>query len=45
MNSAHYKEILPEVFIKYDQIAFAYLFGSVATGEQTTLSDIDITTK
>jgi predicted nucleotidyltransferase len=30
------------VFENYEQIAFAYLFGSVATGEQTALSDIDI---
>ena len=27
---------------KYPEIAFAYLFGSYATGEQTTMSDIDI---
>ena len=27
---------------KYPEIAFAYLFGSYATGEQTALSDIDI---
>ena len=33
--------LLP-VLKKYPQIAFAYLFGSVATGEQTVLSDIDI---
>lgn len=30
------------VFRDYDQIAFAYLFGSVATGEQTAMSDVDI---
>ncbi len=30
------------VFEKYEQIAFAYLFGSVATGEQTAMSDVDI---
>lgn len=27
---------------KYPEIAFAYLFGSCATGEQTAMSDIDI---
>ena len=42
MNSDHYKETLQEVFFEYEQIAFAYLFGSVAAGEQTALSDIDI---
>ena len=33
---------MQKVFIKYEPIAFAYLFGSVATGEQTALSDVDI---
>ena len=33
---------LDSVFRNYDQIAFAYLFGSVATGEQTAMSDVDI---
>ncbi len=27
---------------KYPEIAFAYIFGSYATGEQSALSDIDI---
>ena len=27
---------------KYPEIAFAYIFGSYATGEQSSLSDIDI---
>lgn len=27
---------------KYPEIAFAYLFGSYATGDQSTLSDVDI---
>ena len=35
------KNLLP-VLTKYPQIAFAYLFGSVATGEHTALSDVDI---
>ena len=42
MNSNHYAEILQKVFFKYEQMAFAYLFGSVATDEQTALSDVDI---
>lgn len=40
--SDDYSEILHKVFGKYEQIAFAYLFGSVSTGENTALSDIDI---
>ena len=27
---------------KYSEIAFAYLFGSCATGEQTAMSDVDL---
>jgi len=42
MSSDCFAEILRKVFIKYEQIAFAYLFGSVALGEQTVLSDLDI---
>ena len=42
MSPDRYAEKLQKVFIKYEQIAFAYLFGSVATGEQTALSDVDI---
>ena len=42
MSSDSFAEILQKVFIKYEQIAFAYLFGSVAVGEQTALSDLDI---
>ena len=30
------------VFKKYTDITFAYLFGSYASGEQSTMSDIDI---
>ena len=37
-----YTEILHKVFVKYGKVAFAYLFGSVATEDQTVLSDIDI---
>ena len=33
---------LTPVFNKHPKIAFAYLFGSVATEEQTLLSDVDI---
>ncbi|MGB5984946.1 MAG: nucleotidyltransferase domain-containing protein [Desulfobacterales bacterium] len=32
---------LRSIFGEYPQIAFAYLFGSQATGEQTLLSDVD----
>jgi predicted nucleotidyltransferase len=42
MISGCYTEKLQNVFKKYEQIAFAYLFGSVANGEQTALSDVDI---
>jgi predicted nucleotidyltransferase len=42
MTTDRYSEILRKVFIKYEQIAFAYLFGSVAIGEQTALSDLDV---
>ncbi len=42
MISDRFSEKLQKVFIKYEQIAFAYLFGSVAAGEQTSLSDVDI---
>ncbi len=42
LSSNCYAEILKKVFIKYEQIVFAYLFGSVAKGEHTALSDIDI---
>ena len=42
MIADHYSEILQNVFIKYKQISFAYLFGSTATGQQTALSDVDI---
>ena len=34
--------ILKPVMQHYQTILFAYLFGSYALGEQTTLSDIDI---
>jgi len=33
---------LNSVCTKYPDIAFAYLFGSYASGEQTPMSDIDI---
>ena len=33
---------LVSVCQKYPEIAFAYIFGSYATGEQTPMSDIDI---
>ena len=33
---------LYRVFRQYPVIAFAYLFGSQATGEQSALSDIDV---
>ena len=33
---------LSAVCKKYPEIAFAYIFGSYATGEQSALSDIDI---
>jgi len=33
---------LNAVCSKYPEIAFAYLFGSYATGEQSAMSDVDI---
>ncbi len=42
MLADRYHEMLQKVFVKHKQVAFAYLFGSVAKGEQTALSDIDI---
>ena len=33
---------LKTVFKTYPKIAFAYLFGSYATDEQTAMSDVDI---
>lgn len=42
MVAEKYAETLKNVFKRHRQIAFAYLFGSMASGEQTALSDVDI---
>jgi hypothetical protein len=35
-------EVLHRVFERYDRIVLAYLFGSLARGQETGLSDVDI---
>ncbi len=43
MEKDHISKKLSQIFRKYrKEILFAYLFGSVAEGSQTVLSDVDI---
>ena len=41
VRQTHHEELIP-ILQKDERVKFAYLFGSMARGEQNSLSDIDI---